>query len=259
VLAHDISERRMAQRTLEHLNETLERRVADRTRELALSNRELESFSYSLSHDLRAPLQAIDGFSRALLSHHAAQLDAQGRHYLERITGNTRRMGQLIDDLLSLASVTRTEVKMQPLNLADEAERIVERLRQGEPGRKVEVEIDPYISCRGDPGLLAVVLENLLQNAWKFTARTPDARIRVGHKTSVQGEKVVFVADNGAGFDMAYSSKLFTAFQRLHPASEFEGTGIGLATVHRIITRHGGRVWAESSPGRGAAFQFTLE
>ena len=259
VLAHDITERRTAQRELEYLNETLERRVADRTRELALSNRELESFSYSVSHDLRAPLQAIDGFSRALVSHHAAQLDGQARHYMERITENTRRMGQLIDDLLSLASVTRTEIRMQPLNLADEAERIVERLRQGQPGRHVDVEIDPYISCRGDPGLLAVVLENLLQNAWKFTARTPDARIRVGHKTSAQGEKVVFVADNGAGFDMAYSAKLFTAFQRLHPASEFEGTGIGLATVHRIITRHGGRVWAESSPGRGASFQFTLE
>ena len=259
VLAHDITERRTAQRTLEHLNETLERRVAERTRELALSNRELESFSYSVSHDLRAPLQAIDGFSRALRSQHAAQLDGQARHYLDRITENTRRMGQLIDDLLSLASVTRTEIRTQPLNLAGEAERIVERLRQDDPERKVDVEIDPYISCRGDPGLLAVVLENLLQNAWKFTARTPDARIRVGRKTGAQGEKVVFVADNGAGFDMAYSAKLFTAFQRLHPASEFEGTGIGLATVHRIITRHGGRVWAESSPGQGAAFQFTLE
>lgn len=258
VLALDITQRRLAQQALEHINETLERRVAERTRELALSNRELESFSYSVSHDLRAPLQVIDGFGRALLSGHAGQLDDRARHYLDRIRDNTRQMGQLIDDLLSLAQVARTEIRAQRINLAPMAAKTVERLRQRHPDREVLVEIEDDITCSGDAGLLGVVLENLLENAWKFTARTPMARIRVGQRAGERGERVVFVSDNGAGFDMAYADKLFNAFQRLHAASEFKGTGIGLATVHRIITRHGGRVWAESAPGEGALFQFTL-
>jgi PAS domain S-box-containing protein len=259
VLANDITERRLAQQALEHINETLERRVVERTRELAMSNRELESFSYSVSHDLRAPLQVIDGFGRALLSRYAQALDEQARHYLQRIRDNTHQMGELIDDLLSLARVTRTEIRAEPVNLAPKAAQIVERLRQRWPDREVAVEIDDDISCSGDARLLAVVLENLIENAWKFTARTPGARIRIGRKAGDGGENVIFVADNGAGFDMAYAAKLFNAFQRLHAASEFDGTGIGLATVHRIITRHGGRVWAESSPGQGATFQFTLK
>jgi PAS domain S-box-containing protein len=259
VLAHDITERRLAQQALEQVNETLERRVAERTRELALSNRELESFAYSVSHDLRAPLQVIDGFGRALLSRHTEALDPQGRHYLERIRDNTRQMSELIDDLLSLARVTRTEIRAEPVNLAPKAAQTIERLRQRWPERQVTVEIDEDIHCCGDPRLLAVVLENLIENAWKFTGRTPGARIRVGRKAGEGGETVIFVADNGAGFDMAYSTKLFNAFQRLHASSEFEGTGIGLATVHRIVTRHGGRVWAESRPGEGAVFQFTLK
>jgi len=258
VLAHDITQRRLAQQALEHINETLERRVDERTRELALSNQELESFSYSVSHDLRAPLQVIDGFGRALLSRHAQALDAQARHYLERIRDNTRQMGALIDDLLSLARVTRTEIHAEPVNLAPKAAQIVERLRQRWPDRQVAVEIDEDISCSGDARLLAMVLENLIDNAWKFTGRTPAARIRIGRKAGEKGENVIFVADNGAGFDMAYSAKLFTPFQRLHSGGEFEGTGIGLATVHRIITRHGGRVWAEARPSEGAIFQFTL-
>lgn len=259
VLAHDITERRLAQQALEQVNETLERRVAERTRELALSNRELESFAYSVSHDLRAPLQVIDGFGRALLSRHAQMLDAQARHYLERIRENTRQMGDLIDDLLSLARVTRAELRAEPMNLAPKAAQTVERLRQRFPERDVAVEIDENIHCSGDARLLAIVLENLIENAWKFTGRTPGARIRIGRKAGEGGETVIYVADNGAGFDMAYSAKLFNAFQRLHSSSEFEGTGIGLATVHRIVTRHGGRVWAESRPGEGAVFQFTLK
>ena len=259
VLAHDITERRLAQQALEHVNETLERRVEERTRELALSNRELESFAYSVSHDLRAPLQVIDGFGRALLARHAQALDEQARHYLERIRENTRQMGELIDDLLSLARVTRTELRAEPVNLAPKAAQTIERLRQRFPDRDVDVEIDEAIHCSGDARLLAVVLENLIENAWKFTGRTPDARIRIGRKAGEGGDTVIYVADNGAGFDMAYSAKLFNAFQRLHPSSEFEGTGIGLATVHRIVTRHGGRVWAESRPGEGAVFQFTLK
>jgi PAS domain S-box-containing protein len=259
VLAHDITERLLAQQALEHLNETLERRVDERTGELEVANRELESFAYSVSHDLRAPLQVIDGFGRALLSKHARQLDEQARHYLSRIRDNTRHMGELIDDLLSLARVTRTEIRAERVNLAPKAAQIVERLRQRWPDREVAVEIDGDISCSGDARLLAVVLENLIENAWKFTGRTPDAHIRIGRKAGEGGEPVIYVADNGAGFDMAYSDKLFNAFQRLHAAAEFEGTGIGLATVHRIVTRHGGRVWAQSRPGEGTIFQFTLK
>jgi len=259
VLAHDNTQRLLAQQALEHLNENLERRVAERTRELAVSNRELESFAYSVSHDLRAPLQVIDGFGKALLSRHALQLDEQARHYLGRIRDNTRQMGELIDDLLSLARVTRTEIRAERVNLAPKAAQVIERLRQRWPEREVAVEVDEDMSCSGDPRLLAVVLENLIENAWKFTGRTPEARIRIGRKAGEGGDTVIYVADNGAGFDMAYSAKLFNAFQRLHASSDFEGTGIGLATVNRIVTRHGGRVWAESSPGQGATFQFTLK
>ncbi len=259
VLAHDITERRLAQQALEHVNETLERRVFERTRELAMSNKELESFSYSVSHDLRAPLQVIDGFGRALLARHAQALDEQARHYLQRIRDNTRQMGELIDDLLSLARVTRTEIRAETVNLAPQAEQIVERLRQRWPERQVTVRIDEDISCSGDARLLAVVMENLIENAWKFTSRVSAATIRIGRRTGESGENIIYVADNGAGFDMAYSSKLFNAFQRLHAVADFDGTGIGLATVHRIITRHGGRIWADSSPGQGATFQFTLK
>ena len=259
VLAHDITQRQLAQQALEHLNENLERRVAERTRELAVSNRELESCAYSVSHDLRAPLPVIDGFGKALLSRHAGQLDEQARHYLSRIRDNTRQMGELIDDLLSLARVTRAEMQAERVNLAPKAAQIIERLRQRWPDRDVAVEIDDDMSCSGDPRLLVVVLENLIENAWKFTGRTQQARIRIGRKAGEGGETVIYVSDNGAGFDMAYSAKLFNAFQRLHAASDFEGTGIGLATVYRIVTRHGGRVWADARPGEGATFQFTLK
>ncbi|MES3003640.1 MAG: PAS domain S-box protein [Pseudomonadota bacterium] len=259
VLAHDITLRLQAQEALLQLNETLERRVEERTRELAMSNKELESFSYSVSHDLRAPLQVIDGFGKSLLARHADSLDEKGRHFLRRIRENTRQMGDLIEDLLSLARVTRTELRVEPVNLAPKAAQIVERLRLRFPEREVRVDIDDDIRCAGDARLLAVVLENLIENAWKFTARAAAAHIRVGRKAGASGENVIYVSDNGAGFDMAYADKLFNAFQRLHAATDFEGTGIGLATVHRVITRHGGRVWAESSPGEGATFLFTLK
>ena len=259
VLALDITERRRAKQALEHLNETLERRVTERTHELALANRELESFAYSVSHDLRAPLQAIDGFGQALLSRHAQQLDLRGRHYLERIRDNTRKMGELIDDLLLLARVTRSEIKSERVNLASVSAQIVERLQQLEPKREVKVHIDSDMTCAGDPRLLAIALENLIENAWKFTSRTAAPCIRIGRRPGT-GEQAdgVYVSDNGAGFDMAYSDKLFQEFQRLHTTSEFEGTGIGLATVHRIVSRHGGKVWAQGVPGRGATFHFTL-
>lgn len=257
VLAHDITARVEAEEALVQLTETLERRVQERTRALALANRELESFSYSVSHDLRTPLQVIDGFGRALQQRHADRLDQQARHYLERIRDNTRQMGQLIDDLLALARVTRAEIAPEPFDLAVRARHVVDRLRQQQPLREVVVDIDEPMPCSGDPQLLAIVLENLIGNAWKFTSRTPDARIHVGLRIDAEGP-VYFVTDNGAGFDMAYADKLFKAFQRLHATTEFEGTGIGLATVHRIVTRHGGRVWAESEPGVRTTFHFTL-
>lgn len=257
VLAHDVTERKQAQEALVHLNETLEQRVADRTRELALANKELESFSYSVSHDLRAPLQVIDGFSRALQAKHADVLDGKAMHYLNRIRAGTGQMSQLIDDLLSLARVTRAEIRSERVDLGQKARQVVEQLRTRFPEREVRVEIAPDLIALGDSRLLAVVLDNLIGNAWKFTGRNEDPLIRVG-KVLHDGHWAFFVADNGAGFDMAYANKLFQAFQRLHSTSEFEGTGIGLATVYRIITRHGGKVWAQSEPGVGTTFFFTL-
>jgi signal transduction histidine kinase len=255
----DITAAWRGEQALKQLNETLERRIDERTRDLAVSNRELESFAYSVSHDLRAPLQVIDGFGRALQARHASRLDGKALHYLERIRENTHQMGALIDDLLSLARVTRTEIVAEWVDLSPRAALAIERLRQRDPQREVVVRIEREIVCRGDPRLLGIVLDNLLENAWKFTERTPQARIEVGRKVGDGGEPVVFVADNGAGFDMAYAGKLFKAFQRLHTSTEFEGTGIGLATVHRIVTRHGGQVWAQAQPGLGAVFQFTLQ
>jgi signal transduction histidine kinase len=259
VVFSDITAEYRAEQELRRLNETLERRVAERTEQLALSNRELESFSYSVSHDLRAPLQVIDGFGRALMTKHLAQLDDRARHYLQRISDNTRQMGQLIDDLLSLARVTRTPLRHEVADLAPRARRIVEQLRQREPDRVVTVEIDETIPCVGDPGLLTILLDNLIGNAWKFTSHRPCARICVGSSETPEGERVYHVSDDGAGFDTAYASKLFNPFQRLHAASEFPGTGIGLATVQRIVARHGGRVWADARPQCGATFRFTLK
>lgn len=257
VLAHDVTARVQAEEALRQLNETLEGRVSERTRELAVANEELESFSYSVSHDLRAPLQVIDGFGRALAARHAERLDDQARHYLDRIRDNTRQMGQLIDDLLALARVTRTSLETEYFDLSACAREVVEGLRAREPQRDVDVQIDDSMACLGDPRLVTVVLNNLVGNAWKFTARTPGASIRIG---CAGGDvPVYFVADNGAGFEMGHADKLFKAFQRLHAAGDFEGTGIGLATVHRIVVRHGGRVWAESRPGEGAIFRFTLQ
>lgn len=259
LVVSDITAAWRDEQALRHLNETLEQRVLERTAELALANRELESFSYSVSHDLRAPLQVIDGFSRALSTRYAGALDDQAQHYLARIRVNTQQMSQLIDDLLALARVSRVEITAQPMDLASRARHVVEQLRARQPDHAVQVDIDAAMPCVGDARLLTIVLENLIGNAWKFSARAAAPTIRVGCRISPGGEPVFYVGDNGAGFDMAYADKLFKAFQRLHTADEFEGTGIGLATVHRIITRHGGRVWAQSAPGQGATFQFTLK
>jgi signal transduction histidine kinase len=239
------------------LNHELESRVADRTAQLQAANQELEAFSYSVSHDLRAPLRAIAGFSQALLEDSAGQLDKAGLGHLRRLREGANRMGQLIDDLLGLAQVTRSELRRSRVNLSELAETVVAELRKRQPERQVELIVKPGLMATADASLLRIVLENLLGNAWKFTARVPRAVVEVG-MLGQENQTEYFVRDNGAGFEMAYAAKLFEAFQRLHHPTDFEGTGIGLATVRRIIQRHGGRVRAEGAVDRGATFYFTL-
>jgi signal transduction histidine kinase len=238
-------------------NLTLARLRKESADKLAEANKELEAFSYSVSHDLRAPLRAIDGFSKALLSDYADKLDEQGRRFLERVRNGTQRMGQLIDDLLSLSRITRTALNRERVDVTGISRKVLVELGAREPERTVELGVSDGLIGRGDPRLVTVLLENLLGNAWKFTSKQPAARIEVGSEER-EGETIFVVRDNGAGFDMEYAHKLFTPFQRLHSASEFQGTGIGLATVYRVVTRHGGRIWAEAARGRGATFFFTL-
>jgi len=239
------------------LNADLERRVIERTARLEALNRELEAFSYSVSHDLRAPLRSIDGFSQSLLEDYAGRLDDTGRDYLCRVRAASQRMAQLIDDLLNLSRITRAEIYREEVDLSALARSIVAELQKSQPERPVEFTIAPGLAAEGDARLLRIALENLLNNAWKFTSKHPAARIEFGAMEQ-EGQTVYFIRDDGAGFDMAYADKLFGAFQRLHTASEFPGTGIGLATVQRIIHRHGGCVWARGEVERGATFYFTL-
>jgi signal transduction histidine kinase len=230
---------------------------AELVHDLEHKNRELESFSYAVSHDLRAPLRRIEAFGRALAESQGERLDGNGRRFLDRIQEASRQMSQLIDDVLYLSKVSRAELRQQEIDLSGLVESILERLREGEPGRTVETRVRPGVVVVGDGRLLRIALTNLLENAWKFTARQPAARIEFGTVTTA-GEPAYFVRDNGAGFDMTYVDRLFGPFQRLHLASEFPGSGIGLATVQRIIHRLGGRVWAEGVVGQGATFHFTL-
>jgi signal transduction histidine kinase len=236
-----------------HALAKLRRESADK---LAEANKELEAFSYSVSHDLRAPLRAIDGFSKILLSEYADKLDEQGRRYLERVRAATQRMAELIDDLLSLSRIARAPLARERVDLSNISRRVLGELAAGDPARKVEVQVMEGLTAQGDSRLVAVVLENLLGNAWKFS-KQPCARIAVGSELR-EGQTVFFVRDNGAGFNMDYASRLFTPFQRLHSASDFQGTGIGLATVQRVIARHAGRVWVQAAPNQGATFYFTL-
>jgi len=257
-IAQDITERKLARRQIEEMNGALERRVAERTAELLTVNKELETFSYSVSHDLRAPLRAIDGFCQALTEDYADKLDFAGKDYLQRVRLACQRMDGLIDGMLVLSRTNRNELCRTTVDLSALAQTIATNLQMAEPGRHVEFVIAPGLRVNVDAGLLqTVVLQNLLENAWKFTSKHPQARIEVG-TLQHEGETAYFVRDDGAGFNMAYAGKLFGVFQRLHNPREFEGTGIGLANVQRVINRHGGQIWAESAVEHGATFFFTL-
>jgi signal transduction histidine kinase len=257
-LEQEVAERKRAREEVLKLNEDLEEKVQLRTQQLQVTNQELESFCYSVSHDLRGPLRSINGFSQALVEELPRELPGEARRYLDKILAATQRMGQLIEDLLNLSRVSRGELVRQDINLSEMATEVIHELQAREPDYKVDVSVWDGITVNGDPKLLRIVLENLLGNAWKFSSKQPDPRVEVG--SMVDGKReICYVRDNGAGFDMAYADKLFGAFQRLHGMNEFPGTGIGLATVQRIINRHGGRIWFNSSPGNGAVFYFTLK
>ncbi len=266
-MSHDVSfalnaienrdQRQKAEEEIRQLNRDLERKVQERTRQLEEVNRELEAFSYSVSHDLRAPLRSIDGFSQILAKKLQDQLDETGRDYMERVRRASQRMGQLIDDLLRLARVTRTQIKREQIDLSAIAMLVMDEIRKTDPSRQVSFVVQPDLFCYADPGLMRVVLDNLLGNAYKFTGKKSDARIEFG-SCEREGEQAFFVRDNGAGFNMDYAQKLFGAFQRLHGTDEFSGTGIGLATVQRIVHRHQGKIWAEAKEGMGANFYFTI-
>lgn len=253
----DITARRRLEQEIASLTEGLERRVRERTIEVEALNAELATFSQTVSHDLRAPLRHIESFSKLLLEDYADKLDEQGRDYLTRIAGSAARMGQLISDLLRLSQTTQAQMALESVDLSAIARSVIAGLRQGEPNRPVDVIVAPGLVVEGDPHLLAVALENLLGNSWKYTSHHPSARIEFG-MTDRDGRRVFFVRDDGAGFDMTKAGKLFGPFQRLHDDGQFEGTGIGLATVQRIVHRHGGQVWAEGAIEGGATFYFTI-
>ena len=253
----DITERKQAEEEIKKLNTELEQRVIDRTAQLEVSNKELASFAYSVSHDLRAPLRGIDGWSLALLEDYGERLDDQARKYLHRVRAETQQMGRLIDDMLKLSRVTLAELQLMPIDLTAMGRSIVTRLQEESLHRRIEFIIQPALRANGDSQLIDIALFNLFDNAVKFTGTRSQARIEFG-EAEVDGGKAFFVHDDGVGFDMAHAPKLFGAFQRLHKSSEFPGTGVGLATVQRIIHRHGGRIWANAQVDQGATFYFTL-
>ncbi|WP_236685545.1 sensor histidine kinase [Geobacter pickeringii] len=256
-LEDEIRQRTRAEKEVRRLNAELEQRVRERTSQLEVSNRELESFSYSVSHDLRAPLRHIEGYSRILLDDFGDRIGEEEKQYLERICRSSDRMKELIDNLLKLARFSRWDLQMKSVDLSSLARQVAEELQSEEPQRRVTFRIADKLTVFADAELIRIALENLLGNAWKYTGRTENAVIEFDAAES-DGRRVFFVRDNGAGFEMKHADKLFGVFQRLHSATEFEGVGIGLATVQRIVQRHGGRIWAEGEMGKGATFYFTL-
>ena len=256
-LIKEIEERTRAEDALRNLKDELEMRVERRTAELTAANRELEAFSYSVSHDLRAPLRSIDGFSKILLDKYLDRLDERGQNYLARVSRAATKMGDLIDDLLKLSRIGRARLNRKRVDISELAQSVAGDLRLSDPDRSVRVEIASGMTARADASLLRIALENLIGNAWKFTAKDPDGRIEIGG-TTINDRSVFYVRDNGAGFEMAYVDKLFEPFQRLHTMEEFPGSGIGLTIVKRIITRHGGDVWAESAVGKETTIYFTM-
>ena len=253
-----ITRRKQAEAKVRLLNEELEQRLQDRTVQLHVLTDEAENFSYSIAHDLRAPLRWIGGFAQALEEGHASQLDVEGRRFIQKIRDSTAHMGTLLDALIELARFSRTDLRRMAVDLTATVRRVAAELQQDDPERKVELVVAEGITADGDPRLLQRVFENLLNNAYKFSAKRAAARIEFGTAPQGNGRVAYFVRDNGIGFDMAYADQLFGAFHRLHGAKEYPGIGIGLATVERIIRRHGGQVWAEGTENTGATFCFTL-
>jgi PAS domain S-box-containing protein len=258
VMINDVTERNLTQQELERLNRELEDRVRSRTEQLEAANKELEAFSYSVSHDLRAPVRHIDGFVKLLEREHPPASD-KAAHYLRTIAASSRRMAALIDDLLALSRTGRAPLEMRTVQLGALVDEVIVDLRPDVARRRIEWSVGELPAVRGDPSLLRVVLQNLLDNAVKYTKLQSKAVVEVGALRLDDGETAIFVRDNGVGFDMRYADRLFGVFQRLHRAEEFEGTGIGLATARRVIHRHGGRIWGEGEPGRGACFYFTVQ
>lgn len=256
-LEQEIDERKQAEQEVRELNTELERRVAQRTAELEAANKELESFSYSVSHDLRAPLRRINGFSGIIREDYAAKLDGQGLRYLDQLCAASEQMGQLIEALLALSRVSRQELERRDVDVSGMVREIAAELAQGAPQRRVNFRIAENVAAHADPVLLRTAIGNLVENAWKYSANVAITNIEFGVAES-DGVRAYFIRDNGAGFDMSFARKLFGAFQRLHRADEFAGTGVGLATVQRIVHRHGGRIWADAKVGHGATFYFTL-